>query len=721
MRTYVRYAHGVIREAPAPQYAELHCRSNFSFLEGAAHPEELAEVASSLGLGALAITDRNGLYGIVRFAEAARSMQLPTVFGVELDMGAFGEVVLLSRGATGYARMARAISEGQMAGSKGAPVFNVCNVASTVQQQCMVLTGGNNGAVVRALVQHGPTAAEHVTRQLMEAFGAHNVLMELWDHGDPIDAVRNDQLMHIAARLDVECVATNNVSYAVPSQHRLATAMAAVRNRCDLNEIDHLLPPAATAYLRSGAEMERRFARYPGVVQRAADIAREIAFDLSLVAPQLPPFPCPDGLNEMEFLRRLVTKGAEHRYGIKPDDGEDLSLRARAWHTIEHELAIIETLGFAGYFLVVWDIVRFCEEKGILCQGRGSAANSAVCYSLGITKADAVSLGLLFERFLSPERDGPPDIDIDIESGRREEVIQYVFQRHGRLHAAQVANVITYRSRSAVRDMARALGYAPAQQDSWSKQVDAWGSVAVTATQREHDIEPMVLEMAAEVENMPRHLGIHSGGMVMCDRPIVEVCPVEWARMENRSVLQWDKDDCAAIGLVKFDLLGLGMLSALSNAVSLISEHRGYELDLATIPQEDDVYTMLCRADTVGVFQVESRAQMSTLPRLKPRRFYDLVVEIALIRPGPIQGGSVHPYIRRRNGEEPITYLHPLLENSLAKTLGVPLFQEQLMQMAIDVAGFTANEADQLRQAMGSKRSAARMQRLKERLYAGMA
>jgi error-prone DNA polymerase len=396
-------------------------------------------------------------------------------------------------------------------------------------------------------------------------------------------------------------------------------------------------------------------------------------------------------------------------------------LRARAWRTIDHELEIIETLGFAGYFLVVWDIVRFCTEQGILCQGRGSAANSAVCFSLDITKADAVSLGLLFERFLSPERDGPPDIDIDIESGRREEVIQYVYARHGRHHAAQVANVITYRSRSAVRDMARALGHRADQQDSWSKQVDAWGTVAITATQRDHDIPDLVLEMAAEVEHMPRHLGIHSGGMVMCDRPIIEVCPVEWGRMANRSVLQWDKDDCAAAGLVKFDLLGLGMLSALSNAVALISEHRGYELDLATIPQEDDVYSMLCRADTVGVFQVESRAQMSTLPRLKPRRFYDLVVEIALIRPGPIQGGSVHPYIRRRNGLEPITYLHPLLENSLGKTLGVPLFQEQLMQMAIDVAGFTASEADQLRQAMGSKRSQARMERLKVRLYQGMA
>jgi error-prone DNA polymerase len=618
--------------------------------------------------------------------------------------------------------MVRAVSEGQLAGKKGAPIFMVDAIAHTVNQQCVVLTGGYGGAVVRALTEHGPAVAESTLRHLVECFGYDNVFVELWDHGDPIDAVRNDQLVQIAHRVGVECVATNNVMYAVPAQHRVATALAAVHNRCGLDEIDYRLPPAATAYLRSGPEMHRRFVRYPGVVERASVIAHEIAFDLSLVAPKLPPFPCPDGHDEMSFLRVLVQEGAQRRYGAKPDaDEEDLSLRSRAWRTIDHELAIIESLGFAGYFLVVWDIVRFCAERDILCQGRGSAANSAVCFSLGITKADAVSLGLLFERFLSPERDGPPDIDIDIESGRREEVIQYVYQRHGRLHAAQVANVITYRSRSAVRDMARALGYSPTQQDAWSKQVDAWSDIAVTTQHSEHNIPDLVLEMASHVEHMPRQLGIHSGGMVMCDRPIVEVCPVEWARMENRSVLQWDKDDCAAAGLVKFDLLGLGMLSALSRSVALIREHRGYELDLAQLAQEDDVYAMLCRADTVGVFQVESRAQMSTLPRIKPRRFYDLVVEIALIRPGPIQGGSVHPYIRRRNGVEPVTYLHPLLENSLAKTLGVPLFQEQLMQMAIDVAGFTANEADQLRQAMGSKRSTARMQKLKTRLYEGMA
>ena len=343
-----------------------------------------------------------------------------------------------------------------------------------------------------------------------------------------------------------------------------------------------------------------------------------------------------------------------------------------------------------------------------------------------------MSLGLLFERFLSPERDGPPDIDLDIESGRREEAIQHVYEAHGRHHTAQVANVITYRARSAVRDMAKALGFAAGQQDAWSKQVDAWGRVEATEAQRgpgssptagppDHDIPADVLALAKEVEDYPRHLGIHSGGMVICDRPVIEVCPVEWARMENRSVLQWDKDDCAAVGLVKFDLLGLGMLSALHHAVDLIRDHRGYEVDLAAIPQEPEVYEMLCRADSIGVFQVESRAQMATLPRLRPRTFYDLVVEVALIRPGPIQGGSVHPYIRRRNGQEEVTYLHPLLEGSLKKTLGVPLFQEQLMQMAIDVAGFTPAEADELRQAMGSKRSRVRMERLRARVYAGMA
>ena len=705
-------------------YAELHCRSNFSFLQGASHPDQLVEHAARLGVQALALTDRNGLYGIVRFAQAARALDLPTVFGAELQCtGATnGDVVVIARNPLGYGQLSSAISAGQLAGSKEQPVFGIEQLSDFSVGNWWVLTGGRSGVVPRLLHDQGPAVAERKLQQMIEVFGRQTVVVEIWDHGDPLDSVRNDALVMLAHRNNLQCVATNDVFYATPAQHRLATAVAAVRERRSLDDVDADLPPAATAYLRSGAEQHRRFARYPGVVEHAAVLGREAAFDLRLVAPRLPPFPCPDGLNEMSYLRELVNVGGARRYGARPpSSGEDLSLRARAWKTIDHELEIIETLGFAGYFLVVWDIVQFCERSNIFCQGRGSAANSAVCFALDVTKADAVSLGLLFERFLSPERDGPPDIDIDIESGRREEVIQYVYERHGRHHAAQVANVITYRSRSAVRDMARALGFAPGQQDAWSKQVDGWGSLAATISGGDHNIPSSVLTLAQQIEDAPRHLGIHSGGMVMCDRPVTEVCPVEWGRMPGRSVLQWDKEDCAAIGLVKFDLLGLGMLSALHNAVDIIAEFRGVQIDLATIAQEDDVYAMLCRADTVGVFQIESRAQMSTLPRLKPRRFYDLVVEVALIRPGPIQGGSVHPYIRRRNGQEPVTYLHPLLENSLGKTLGVPLFQEQLMQMAIDIAGFTPAMADELRQAMGSKRSHSRMQRLRERLYDGMA
>ena len=430
----------------------------------------------------------------------------------------------------------------------------------------------------------------------------------------------------------------------------------------------------------------------------------------------------------MTWLRHLTELGARHRYGPRssPDN-------PRAYPQIDYELNMIEELGFAGYFLVVWDIVHFCNESGIYCQGRGSAANSAVCYALGVTKADAVGLGLLFERFLSPERDGPPDIDVDIESDRREEAIQYVYQRYGRERAAQVANVITYRPRSALRDMGKALGASQGQVDAWSKQLGGWdplpppadpGKGAIGSTTGADvgaGIPEPVLELAREVQDFPRHLGIHSGGMVICDRPVAEVCPVEWARMADRSVLQWDKEDCARTGLVKFDLLGLGMLSALHATVDHIKTFYGTEIDLAALPQDHAVYEMLSRADSIGVFQVESRAQMATLPRLRPRTFYDLVIEVALIRPGPIQGRSVHPYLRRRNGSEKVTYLHPLLEPSLKKTLGVPLFQEQLMQMAIDVAGFSAAEADQLRQAMGAKRSAQRMERLRARFYSGMA
>src|SRR5829696_8074559 len=729
------------RRAGATPYAELHCHSNFSFLDGASHPEELAEEAACLGLEALALTDHDGFYGVVRFAEAARAVGVPTVFGAELSLGLTrpqnGEadpegthLLVLARDPQGYANLASTMSAAHLAGGeKGKPDYSGIDWSAAHGGHWLVLTGCRKGTVPRALLRDGPAAAARELDRLVEVFGAGNVAVELCDHGDPLDTARNDVLAAMAARAQVPFVATNNVHYATPSRRALATALAAVRARRSLDDAEGWLPAGGTAHLRSGEEQARRFARWPGAVEVAAELGRACAFDLSLVAPQLPPFETPDGQSEMAYLRELVGEGATFRYGPRGGMGVPAGQRERndrAWAQIDHELDLIERLGFPGYFLIIWDIVEFCRRADIFCQGRGSAANSAVCYALGITNADAVSLGLLFERFLSPERDGPPDIDVDIESDRREEAIQYVYDRYGRDKAAQVANVITYRARPAVRDMGKALGHAQGTVDAWSKQLDWFMPVqqaagGIRGEPSGHDIPAPVLALAAAVEHFPRHLGIHSGGMVICDRPVVEVCPVEWGRMEGRTVLQWDKDDCAAAGLVKFDLLGLGMLSVVHYCVDLVREHSGVEVDLALLPQDPAVYDMLCEADSVGVFQVESRAQIATLPRLKPRTFYDLVVEVALIRPGPIQGGSVHPYIRRRNGQEPVTYLHPLLEPALEKTLGVPLFQEQLMQIAIDVAGFSPGEADQLRQAMGSKRSAARMDRLKQRLYEGMA
>ncbi len=707
-------------------YAELHAHSNFSFLDGASHPEELVAAAVRLGLHALALTDHNGLYGVVRFAEAARAFGLPTVFGAELTITGAGvshvrtgvpdpdgsHLVILARDPEGYARLSRVIAEAHLAGGeKGKPIITLDALSDHHQGHWQILTGCRKGALATALTDGGPTAAGQTLDHLIGRFGRDQLAVELWDHGNPIDATRNDALALLATARGVAPVATNNVHYATPDRFPLATALAAVRARRTLPDLEGWLPSSATACLRGEPEQQRRFARWPGVVEMAAEIAARCAFDLRLVAPRLPDFPVPSGYTEQTWLVELVHRSATDRYG--PREAERVP---GAWAQLDRELAIIGALGFPGYFFTVWDIVRFCRDNDIFCQGRGSAATSAVCYALGITNVDAVSLGLLFERFLSPARDGPPDIDVDIESGRREEVIQYVYERYDRQHAAQVANVITYRSRSALRDMGKALGHTPEDVDTWAKSVDRGEPLGERG-----DLPRLVRDLATELLDFPRHLGIHSGGMVICDRPVVEVCPVEWGRMPGRSVLQWDKDDCAAAGLVKFDLLGLGMLTALHHMVNLVREFHHVTIDLAHLEQEPAVYDLLCRADTVGVFQVESRAQMNTLPRVRPRGFYDLAIEVALIRPGPIQGHAVHPYIRRRNGVEPVTYLHPLLQPALERTLGVPLFQEQLMQIAIDVAGFTPAEADELRQAMSAKRSGERMARLRDRLFAGMA
>ncbi len=747
------------------EYAELHAHSAFSFLDGASQPEELVVEAVGRGLSALALTDRDGLYGVVRFSEAARGLELPSIFGAELTVPAHGgdreqHLLVLARGPEGYRRLSRSIATAHLAtGTKGEADYRLDELAEHAGHWT-ILTGCRQGAVRQAL-EPAPgrwdvTAARTELDRLVELFGRDGVAVEITDRGAPLDAARCEVLVDLAHAAGLPVVATGNVHCAHPRHQPLADTLAAVRARSSLDDLDGWLPPTA-AHIRSPVEMAHVHRRHPHALTATLELAERCAFDLNLVAPSLPPHPVPPGHTEATWLRHLTYAGAAERYGLR-----DAERQPGAYAMIEHELAIIEKLGFPGYFLIVHEIVDFCRRQGILAQGRGSAANSAVCFALGITAVDAVQHKLLFERFLSEGRSGYPDIDVDIESRRREEVIQFVYERYGRSHAAQVANVISYRPRSAVRDAAKAFGYDVGQQDAWSKGIERWGSlraqgaaahvrpdprfpeqperlseqerlrrdgpwtpspeVDAAATGDTDDIPAHVVDMAEQMLKLPRHLGIHSGGMVLCEGPVIDVCPVEWATMPGRTVLQWDKDDCADAGLVKFDLLGLGMLTALRLAFTWVKDIEGVEVGLHSIPQEDPaVYDLLCAADTVGVFQVESRAQMATLPRLRPRRFYDIVVEVALIRPGPIQGQSVHPFINRKNGREPVTYLHPLLEPALAKTLGVPLFQEQLMQIAIDVAGFTPGEADQLRRAMGSKRSLERMEALHQRLLDGMA
>jgi error-prone DNA polymerase len=728
--------------AGTPAWAELHCHSSYSFLDGASSPAELVHEAAERGLSALAITDHDGMYGVPQFAQAAARLRdggvsIGTVFGAELGVGlncgpglaraepragapdpAGRHLLVLARDPEGYRRLCRVISAAQLTGGeKGRPVYDEPALAGEHDGHWVILTGCRKGAVASALASGGPEAASRELARLIASFGPENVKVELIFGSHPADDERNDVLAALAQAAGLGVIASSNVHYAAPQDARLAQALASIRARSSLDDMDGWLAASGGGFLHSGDEMEARLARYPGVRERTAELAADCSFDFHVIAPRLPDFPVPDGHSEESWLRELTARKAPGRYG--PRGAERV---AGAYAQIDRELDVISELNFPGYFLIVHDIVRFCEEEHILCQGRGSAANSAVCFALGITSVDPVQHGLLFERFLSSGRDGPPDIDLDIEHQRREEVIQYVYREYGRKNAAQVANVISYRPRMAIRDAGRALGYSPEQQNEWSKQVGPRSYGPGQPVPPDAGVPGAVVEMAERMQKLPRHLGIHSGGMVICDRPIGEVCPVEWARMPNRSVLQWDKDDCAYAGLVKFDLLGLGMLTALRDCFDLVEQAHGVRYDLHTIPQEDPgVYTMMQKADTVGVFQIESRAQMATLPRLRPEKFYDLVIEVALIRPGPIQGGSVHPYMRRRHGDEVADLPHPLMRHALYKTLGVPLFQEQMMQIAMDCAGFSPTEADRLRQAMSSKRAPERIEELRERLLTGMA
>ena len=708
-------------DEPLVPYAELHCHSDFSFLDGASDPETLIEEAVRLGLTGLAITDHDGFYAASRIAEAALAYDLKTVYGAELSLGLTipqngiadpegQHLLVLARGVEGYHRLAAAITEAQLRGDeKGRPLYDLEELAERSAGSWMILTGCRKGHVRLAFAAGGAGAAAAELDHLIALFGRDHVAVEITDFGLPTDSVINDALAALAANSGLPLVATNNVHYATPDQYRLASAMAAVRGRRSLAEMDGWLPVPG-AHLRSGHEMASRFFRFPGVVTQSVRIAEECAFNLRLAKPRLPKLNVPPGYTPISWLRELTRQGADERY---PHSREEVEER------LQRELAVIEEKDFPGYFLIVHDMVTYARKKGILCQGRGSAANSVVCYVLGITAVDPIMFQLPFERFLSASREEEPDIDVDFDSDKREEVIQEVYRRYGRHNAAQVANVISYRPKSAIRDMAKALGYSTGQQDAWSKQIDSYGGIPADG---DHDIPQAVVDLADQLLRAPRHLGIHSGGMVLTERPVGEVCPIERGRMDDRTVLQWDKDSCAWMGLVKFDFLGLGILAAIQYTLDLAAERLGERWSLHTIPKEEPgVYDMLCRADSIGVFQVESRAQVGTLPRLLPRRFYDLVVEIGLIRPGPIQGGAVHPYIRRATGREEITYLHPALEPVLERTKGIPLFQEQLMQIAMTIGGCTGDDADLLRRAMGSKRGVEKIDRLRAKLSEGMA
>ncbi|WP_172119963.1 error-prone DNA polymerase [Actinomyces faecalis] len=729
------------------RYAELHAHSAYSFLDGANEPEDLVAAAVTLGLEALALTDHDGMPGVVKHAEAGRRHGLPTVHGTELTMADGTHLPVLARGPEGYRHLVAAVSRHNLAaGRRQEPAHRLEDLAQALRggtgtpcsSSCLVLTGTARGPLRRALGDPArpytwdARAAEACLGRMVELLGPDGVAVEITLSGGPTDAALTEALRDLATRHHLPLLATGAVRCARPADSRLADVLTATRLGTDLEGArGHL--PAIGRWLRSGPDMARLHRRAPQAVETTAEVARDLAFDLALVAPDLPAPEVPPGHTPSSWLRELTRRGALRRYGTREQD-------PHAWEVLDHELEVIESLGFPGYFLIVRSIVEFCEESGILCQGRGSAANSAVCYALGITAVDAVRHEMLFERFLSPGRAGYPDIDLDIEACRREEVIQYVYRRYGRHRAAQVANVISYRPRSAVRDAARALGHPAGLQDAWARSIEHGWSRG-DGGQRYEEVPGQVLEVADRLLRLPRHLGVHSGGMVLAAQPVTEVCPVRWAATEGRSVLQWDKDDCAAAGLVKLDLLGLGMLTALRLAFTTLDERgekvpdlggderggilrqaqvgRGWGLH--TLPEEDPaVYRLLQAADTIGVFQVESRAQMATLPRLRPQKFYDIVVEVALIRPGPIQADAVNPYIRRRLGREEPDYLHDLLRPALEKTLGVPLFQEQLMQIAVDAAGFTPAEADELRQAMGAKRSVERMEALRTRLVEGM-
>jgi error-prone DNA polymerase len=716
-------------------YVELHSRSAFSFLEGASIPEELIVVCANLGMPAMALLDRDGVYGSPRFHLAAKKVGIKAHIGVEVTCASFspwkyrGEfrLPLLVASRTGYQNLCRLITKMKLrAGRKeGACALDVDFTEHADGLIC--LTGGEEGPLAAALALGGPQAAFEAVKRLTEIFGLPNVYVEVQRHFHRAEEYRNRVAIEIAAALQLPLLATNGLNYATPHERELADAFTALQHHRTLATAGRLLARNAERYLKSPAAMRALFADVPEAIANTVELSSRLEFTLNDLGYEFPRYPVPEGESMMSFLRERTREGMQSRYGRA-----DADLKKRARRQIERELSLIQKLKLAGYFLIVWDLVRFCREQKILAQGRGSAANSAVCYSLGITAVDPIGMELLFERFLSEERGESPDIDLDLPSGgERERVIQYVYQRYGQRGAAMTANVITYRNRMAAREMGKALGFDEETLKRISAAVATWEfkdeNDALDRRLRDAGLDlthPRIrkyFELCLAAQDLPRHLGQHSGGMVICKGRLDSVVPLEPASMLGRVVVQWDKEDCADMGIIKVDLLGLGMMTALKDSLELIRDHYHEEVDLAHLPADDPVvYSTLQKADTVGMFQVESRAQMACLPRLKPTKFYDIVVQVAIIRPGPIVGNMVNPFLKRRQGREAVTYPHPSLETVLGRTLGVPLFQEQLLRMAMITANFTGGEAEELRRAMGFKRSEARMKVIEEKLRDGM-
>jgi error-prone DNA polymerase len=699
-------------------YVPLWCKTNHSFLEGASHPEELVEAAQALGLPALAVTDRDGVHGLVRAHVTARQLGVPLIAGAQASLDDGTQIVLLAQDRGGYANLCRLLTAGRRRSAKGECAVSWAEVCAHAPG-LLALWGG--GAAEGRSALTAPAAPDAIAGDLRDAFGDRLYAL-LARHRWAEEVQAEATLRERAARYGLPLVAATEVLYHTPARRPLQDVLTCIRHGVTLEGAGRRLRPNAGHALRAPAAMARLFADEPGALARTAEVAARCSFGLEQIRYRYPSERLPSGLTSAQWLRRLAREGAAGRY----PQGVPADVRAQ----IEKELDLIEELDYPGYFLTMWEIVQFCRRSGILCQGRGSAANSAVCYALGITAIDPARMNLLFERFLSRERADPPDIDLDIEHNRREEAIQFVYDTYGRSHAAMVANVIRYRAKSAVRDVGKALGLPETLLSRLARLLSHGGLTEPML--KEAGLDPAApqhvqfLRLVHEIQDVPRHLSIHPGGFLLGHEPVHDLVPIENATMPGRTVIQWDKDDLEAIGLFKVDLLGLGALHHLALAFAELERlgcraPDGRRLTLAALPPDDPAtYQMMCRGDTVGVFQVESRAQMAMLPRLKPREFYDLVIEISIVRPGPITGGMVHPYLRRRNGEEPVRYPHESLRPVLARTLGVPLFQEQVMKLAVVAADYTPGEADQLRRDMAAWRRSGRIEGHRERLVSRM-